>query len=262
MPFSSLIVPIDQLLRATARKPALDITIALLDLPGRHLDDLPRLDRLYALRSDLAHQREGAEHETSARRDALNQLDLGSTLVRSIERLGEAAADTRAARAAASFVEEFHADLLALPGVARPLLGALGARRLELGVSARDGDAAQAARERDLERGLDSLAGSVHGRVALVMSTAAHLIPSRLGGLGAAYAEYLLNEQLVLVARVLGDQLRLAVMEDDPRFEPWDDALWRARAHAEDAAREAWSDASVIREQRLPRLFDAIGGER
>jgi hypothetical protein len=265
MPFSPLIVPIDQLLRAIARTFAYPTTIDLLDLPGRHLDHLPRLDRLDALRSELAREREDAETESGIRLHALwgelDTLGLDLALAARAEGLARAAAEVRSAEAAAEFVERLQADLL-MPGVPPRLLGALGARHLELSRAAKEGADAVRVRAGDLERGLDAVAESVHGQVNHAMSAVVHNIPGRLGELAAAYAAYQLGEQLVRLVDALRRELRNAMTEDDPRFEPWGNALRLSRGRAETNAATAWSDAAVIREQRLPELFEALGGER
>jgi hypothetical protein len=266
MPFTDLIVPIDQLIRATARTFACTTTIDLLDLPGRHLHDLPRLDRLDALRSELAGERDDADTETGIRLRALwgvlDTLGLDLAPAAGVEGLARAAAEVRSAGAAAEFAERFQADLLLLPDAPRRLLGALGSRHLDLSQAAREGADAIHARARDLERELDALAESEHGRVDPPMSAVVHNISGQVGELAAAYTAYPLGHQLMRLVDGLRGELRGGIAEDDPRFEAWGDILRRSRGRAETLAAEAWADASLIREQRLPALFAELGGER
>jgi len=266
MPFTDIIVTIYQLNRATARRIACTTTNDHIYLPGPKLHDLPRLDRLDALRSELAGERDDAETETGIRLRALwgvlDALGLDLAPAARVETLARAAAEVRSAGAAAEFAERFQADLLLLPDAPRPLLAALGTRHLDLSQAAREGADAIHARARDLERELDALAESVHGRVDPPISAVVHDIPGQVGELAAAYTAYPLGHQVMRLVDGLRGELRAGIAEDDPRFEAWGDILRRSRGRAEATAETAWSDASLIREERLPALFAELGGER
>jgi hypothetical protein len=257
--FSPLIVPIDQLLHATARKPVFETTTALLDLPGHHLDPLPRLERLDTLRSDLDRERGRAEREIETRRGILAKAPVSSDLVDALTDLAEAAAEGKVVRMTAELMERFHADLLHLPGVPDRVLEALGGWRLDRIQLVVAADHAAAARERALERELDAWAGSAHAHVDLAMSAVVHDLARYFERMSEGYAAYDLAGQLVRLTDSLRLELRHGLAEGDTRFVPWEDALVRARGRAHQAAEAAWTDASLIREQRLPALFAELG---